>query len=97
MTYASPIMFCVGIVTRFVGPWLIKVYKSNDDDKVSWEWKYLRGQVIAITLVLLLLPMLYGEDIAAVYVMNGNAAFLAGYGVASIGNDFINKGIMPLD
>ncbi len=76
-----------GILSRMLIPWLVKVYQSQNG--FNWEWKYLRGQAIAVLITFVGLPLLL-NDISAVGAWDAQAAFLSGYAAAEIGR-FIDK------
>lgn len=74
-----------GILTRAVAPYLIELYKANKNgEKLSWNWTYLRGQLILSGIVFLLLPYLI-DDVAKVAEMTLQQAWAEGFAVAHAG------------
>jgi hypothetical protein len=83
--YTGFYFLAVGILARMFIPWLVKLYKArNEPAELTWEWHYLRGQVIATAIIFLGLPVLIG-DLLAIGGWEFQAAFLAGYGAADLG------------
>jgi len=77
----------IGILARMFIPYLVKLWKNNrkeEPEKMNWEWKYLRGQLIAVVIVGVALPLLV-KDLSSVAEMNQQLAWLSGYAIADIG------------
>lgn len=87
--YESYIFLLAGILARVFIPYLVTLYKT--DEEWDWKWVYLRGQLIGAAIVFLALPVLLG-DLNAVASWDWQAAFLSGYGVAEIGR-FVDKSV----
>jgi hypothetical protein len=87
--YEPYIALVAGILARMLIPWLVQVYKNRNG--WNWQWKYLRGQLVAAVIAFVALPLLL-SDLAEVGSWGIQEAFLAGYGAAEIGR-FLDKAI----
>lgn len=87
ITYLPWLALALGIVTRMVGPYLIELYKSNENgDKLTWNWKYLRGQAILTVVVFMALPYLM-PSLDKVGEMALQQAWMAGFAIAAVGRE----------
>lgn len=73
----------IGVLTRVLLPWLVKLRTS--EDKIDWQWKFLRGQLIGALMVFLLLPLLIPGYHEAIESWDAASAWSAGYAVADLG------------
>jgi len=80
--YMSYLYVFLGILARAVLPWLLKMYESKE--KIDWDWTYLRGQLIAVLVIVVAIPLLI-TDLNSVAGWDWQTAWLAGYAVADVG------------
>lgn len=80
--YMSYLYVFLGILARAILPWLLKMYEQKE--RIDWNWEYMRGQLIAVLVVVVALPLLI-SDIDSIAAWDWQAAWLAGYAVADIG------------
>ena len=82
-------MYMIGVLTRALLPWLIKIIvqlRSESDEPVKWQWRYLGGQLLTALVVLLISPLLV-DDILVILDASPFAAWAIGYSVAAIGRE----------
>ena len=87
VTYLPWLALVVGILARMIGPYLIELYVASEaGDKIAWQWKYLRGQLILTAVVFLILPYIF-PDLTMVGEMGVQQAWVQGFAVAAIGRE----------
>lgn len=87
MEYIGFAYVALGIISRMLFPWFVKIYKNNqkeEPERLNWEWRYLRGQLIASAAIFLLLPYLL-DNWDSIGGLAFQTAYLAGMGVAEFG------------
>jgi len=90
-TVAPYLFFALGVLGRVVIPYLQA--KLSSDEPLSFDWRYLVGQLI--TAVLALIPLLQGPDfLMELGAMGWVAALLYGWGSGDIGRA-LQKAVTP--
>ena len=74
----------LGGATRAIVPWLLKLYQKEAGWS-DWEWGYLRGQLIAVLLFVLAMPVLVQNLPDIIGSNDWYTAWLTGYASADIG------------
>jgi hypothetical protein len=85
----SVLMYVLGVLTRMVLPWLIKIVaqlKSENPEPIQWQWRYLAGTGLTAVVVLLVTPLLI-EDVTVILESSPFAAWSIGYAIAAIGRE----------
>lgn len=81
-TVAPYLFFALGVLGRVVIPYIQA--KLASDEPLSFDWRYLGGQLI--TAVLALIPLLQSPDfLGELGIMSWVAALLYGWGSGDIG------------
>ena len=90
-TVAPYLFFGLGVLGRVVIPYIQA--KLASDEPLSFDWRYLVGQLI--TAILALIPLLQGPDfLTELGAMGWVAALLYGWGSGDIGR-MLQKAVAP--
>lgn len=82
--YLPYIGVVLGVLSRAIAPYLVKLYK-NTSDKINWEWKYLRGQLILSALAFVVLPLLIPNLGQFLANANWQEAWSMGWSISAVG------------
>lgn len=76
----------LGVTARVFVPWLSKRREDPEGPTSSWDWKYVWPQLLSVTLIFLLLPLLV-SDLEDVGGLPWQAAWLVGWAAADLGRE----------
>ncbi len=84
-TQLMPYLFLfVGVISRAIAPYIVKLAFSQEE-KMNWEWKYLRGQLALALLAFVLMPLLVPNLADAIERSNWQALWGVGWAAADVG------------